>query len=81
MKNINISTMIALCITIVVVLLISVFVILYLQKKMFFHPWHDEASYENLKLIEGFEELKIPNNNEYIMWRKRSELFEYGFIL
>lgn len=47
---------------------ISLF-ILFIQGSMFFHPWHDELSYDRLKLLEDFEEINI-NNNSLRGWIK-----------
>ena len=45
------------------ILVVEVFL---MQKGAFFHPWHDEESYNILKSVEGFEELKIVNNGKLI---------------
>ena len=47
-------------------LLILIFAVLYVQPSVFFYPWHDSKSYEVLKNVEGFEEIKIQNGKNTI---------------
>lgn len=51
---------------IVIVLFILIFSIIYVQPSVFFYPWHDLKSYESLKEIDGFEEIKIENGKNII---------------
>ena len=46
-------------------LLILIFAVLYVQPSVFY-PWHDSKSYEVLKNVEGFEEIKIQNGKNTI---------------
>lgn len=44
-------------------LLFFIAVLLYIQEFLFFHPWHDEASYNVLKENSHFTELQIPHKD------------------
>ena len=71
MKLINKSVLKAWAIMIVIFLIIMVSMIFFMQKNMFFHPRHDEFSYNELKKIEEFEEIVVDNNGQKL----------YGWIM
>lgn len=46
-------------------------VIFYIQPFLFFHPWHDEISYQKLGEMSEFEEIRIDNNGKLLSgWLK-----------
>lgn len=51
---------------ILIFLLILIFALLYVQPSVFFYPWHDSKSYDVLKDIDSFEEIKIQNGKNTI---------------
>lgn len=52
---------------IITFLLITLIIsILYVQPFLFFYPWHDEKSYNQLLNEENFEEIKIDNNGKLL---------------
>lgn len=53
-------------IILLVILLVLISILLYLQPKMFFFPWHDKDSYNQLLTNNNFSELKIDNNGKLI---------------
>lgn len=63
---------------VVLFLIICIISILKLQESMFFHPWHDEISYNFLKEKENFEEINIDNNgknlNGWLKYNASSEI-------
>jgi hypothetical protein len=48
----------------VVVLFIVYFILSISQKYIFFHPWNDVSSYEQLKKIPDFEEVNIEGDGK-----------------
>lgn len=66
MINPNKSTLVIWCVMLFIILTAIVCVILFLQKKMFFHPWHDEVGYKELQTMQNFQELKIPNEKGFL---------------
>lgn len=53
-------------IILLVILLVLISILLCLQPKMFFFPWHDKDSYSQLLTNNNFSELKIDNNGKLI---------------
>lgn len=52
---------------IIIVLLITLIIsILYVQPSLFFYPWHDEKSYNQLLNEENFGEIRINNNGKLL---------------
>lgn len=49
-----------------ILLISTVFIIIYLQPSSWFHPWQDEESYNQLLTEENFEEIQIDNNGEIL---------------
>lgn len=76
MKKINKKLIIAISI-IIFILIITSISILYIQDDMFFHPWHDEKSYEQLLSETDFEEISINNNgtllNGWLKYNSKAE--------
>ena len=52
----------------VVVLFIICFILSISQKYIFFHPWNDASSYEQLQKISDFEEVNIESNGNNLNW-------------
>ena len=68
----NIKKVMKICgIMLLIFFLLLVLEVFIMQKRAFFHPWHDETSYNELKLIEDVEEIKIDNDGKVISgWLK-----------
>ena len=50
------------CIFVLFVLILCCFIFREVQRFIFFHPWNNEAAYEQLKEIPDLEEVNIDNN-------------------
>ena len=51
-------------IILLIVLIIGCFIFLRIQKFIFFHPWNDVSSYNQLKTISDFEEVNIISDDK-----------------
>ena len=72
------KSIVRICLAVTFVFLI---IILGAQKYIFFHPWNDAPSYEQLKTISDFEEVNIISDgkNLIFLWRKNEPL-QYYFL-
>lgn len=60
-------------ISIIIIFFLSIIFIWSIQEDMVFYPWNDIESYNKLKNIDGFEEIKIYNDENLISgWIKHS---------
>lgn len=50
------------------IIFIVFLIILESQKKIFFHPWNDTSSYNQLKNISDFEEINIISDDKNLNW-------------
>lgn len=61
-------------ICIILFLIVCIISILHIQQSLFFYPWHDEVSYNQLLTQENFEEVKINNNGNLLSgWIKYTD--------
>ena len=60
------KNLLKLVLTIMIILMIFIFIILGVQQDLFFYPWHDNESYNELLNEENFEEVKIDNNGKLL---------------
>lgn len=49
-----------------ILIIVCIVIILQIQQALFFHPWHDQESYNRLLNEENFEELSIDNNGKLL---------------
>ena len=69
-KNSALKTICKTLIFIFVILLFVICLILIIsQKYIFFHPWNDVSSYEQLQKIPDFEEINIESYGKNLNWR------------
>lgn len=68
---------------VIAILVIFLVIILWVQRGMFFYPWHDETSYNMLKEFNDFKEINIENYGEVLHgWLKiNSNLEEAPLVI
>lgn len=68
---------------VIAILVIFLVIILWVQREMFFYPWHDETSYNMLKEFNDFKEINIENYGEVLHgWLKiNSNLEEAPLVI
>jgi len=68
-KNSALKTVCKTLIFVFVVVLLIIFIILIIsQKYIFFHPWNDISSYEQLQNIPDFKEVNIESDGKNLNW-------------
>lgn len=65
-KNNRKKLILKLLFILIIIFIIFAFSILKFQKDAFFHPWHDEESYNILQMNTSFKEINIDNNGKLL---------------
>ena len=71
-NNTKNSALKTICKTLIFILLVVLFIVCLIlrvsQKYIFFHPWNDVSSYEQLQKIPNFEEVNIKSDGKILNW-------------